>query len=62
MLLQTPDRQVDPSGPPVATTAPTPAVATAFATDLVVGKVFARVWPASRFSLLDKPDAFDALD
>ncbi|MEP7737836.1 signal peptidase I [Nocardioides sp. 31GB23] len=32
------------------------------ATDLVVGKVFARVWPASRFSLLDKPDAFDALD
>ena len=28
----------------------------------VVGKVFARVWPASRFSLLDKPDAFDALD
>ncbi|MGZ8180146.1 HemK2/MTQ2 family protein methyltransferase [Williamsia sp. SKLECPSW1] len=37
MLLQTPDRQVDPSGPPVATTAPTPAVATAFATDLVVG-------------------------
>jgi len=32
------------------------------ATDLVVGKVFARVWPASRFSLLDKPAAFDALD
>ncbi|MEN8706821.1 signal peptidase I [Nocardioides marinisabuli] len=31
-------------------------------TDLVVGKVFARVWPASRFSLLDKPEAFDALD
>ena len=30
--------------------------------DLVVGKVFARVWPASRFDLLEKPDAFDALD
>jgi signal peptidase I len=29
--------------------------------DLVVGKVFARVWPASRFDLLEKPDAFDAL-
>lgn len=29
--------------------------------DLVVGKVFARVWPASRFDLLQKPDAFDAL-
>ncbi|ANH40378.1 Signal peptidase I [Nocardioides dokdonensis FR1436] len=31
-------------------------------TDLVVGKVFARVWPASRFSLLDTPGAFDTLD
>ena len=29
--------------------------------DLVVGKVFARVWPASRFDLLEKPEAFDAL-
>lgn len=32
------------------------------ATDLVVGKVFARVWPLSRFKLLEKPDAFGELD
>ena len=30
--------------------------------ELVVGKVFARVWPASRFDLLDRPGAFDALE
>ena len=30
--------------------------------DLVVGKVFARVWPASRFDLLERPAAFDALE
>lgn len=30
--------------------------------DLVVGKVFARVWPASRFSILHKPDTFADLD
>ncbi|WP_244929406.1 signal peptidase I [Nocardioides sp. W7] len=30
--------------------------------DLVVGKVFARVWPASRFSILDKPATFADLD
>lgn len=28
---------------------------------MVVGKVFARVWPASRFDLLERPDAFEAL-
>lgn len=31
-------------------------------TDLVVGKVFARVWPASRFSVLHRPDTFDSVD
>lgn len=31
-------------------------------TDMVVGKVFARVWPASRFSFLHKPETFAALD
>ncbi|MEI5674787.1 MULTISPECIES: signal peptidase I [unclassified Nocardioides] len=31
-------------------------------TDLVVGKVFARVWPAKRFSILHKPDTFADLD
>ncbi|WP_244962969.1 signal peptidase I [Nocardioides dongkuii] len=31
-------------------------------TDLVVGKVFARVWPADRFSILDTPETFNALD
>lgn len=31
-------------------------------TDLVVGKVLARVWPADRFSVLHRPEAFDALD
>ncbi|MSZ78373.1 MAG: signal peptidase I [Actinobacteria bacterium] len=30
--------------------------------DKVVGKVFARVWPASRFTILHRPDAFRALD
>ena len=30
--------------------------------ELVVGKVFARVWPASRFDLLNRPDAFSALE
>ncbi len=30
--------------------------------DLVVGKVFARVWPASRFAFLHKPDTFADLD
>lgn len=29
--------------------------------DSVVGKVFARVWPASRFDLIDRPEAFDEL-
>ncbi|MCL8024838.1 signal peptidase I [Nocardioides bruguierae] len=29
--------------------------------DLVVGKVFARVWPADRFGLVEKPPAFDQL-
>lgn len=29
---------------------------------LVTGKVFARVWPASRFGLLHRPAVFDALD
>ncbi len=32
------------------------------ATDLVVGKVFARVWPASRFTFLDRPKAFEGLE
>lgn len=30
--------------------------------DAVVGKVFARVWPASRFSILHTPDTFADLD
>jgi len=30
--------------------------------DLVVGKVFARVWPASRFAFLHKPDTFADVD
>lgn len=30
--------------------------------DLVVGKVFARVWPANRFTFLHKPDTFADLD
>lgn len=29
---------------------------------LVTGKVFARIWPASRFMLLSRPPAFDALN
>ncbi len=29
--------------------------------DLVVGKVFSRVWPADRIGLLDRPQAFDDL-
>lgn len=30
--------------------------------DLVVGKVFARVWPADRFSVLHRPATFDDVD
>jgi len=30
--------------------------------ELVVGKVFARVWPASRFDILQRPEAFEALE
>ncbi|TIC84524.1 signal peptidase I [Nocardioides sp. GY 10127] len=31
-------------------------------TDLVVGKVFARVWPADRIALVKRPEAFATLD
>jgi signal peptidase I len=30
--------------------------------DLVVGKVFARIWPADRFSILHRPGTFDDVD